>query len=294
MLLDMLFFGHYEGGCLHVDSVILNLYLNCKLTFTLKGMSVDSLGIRVLVDFGVPRPFGCNIRFGISSFVTVNLICLVATVRTANSIATGSVVSNLPVRNSSCLGHISNNIVTSKFGSFLTKIFGSFPGSVFTRGGNVVRLAKITDHCIKCCVTTVLILLKLFPVMKTMFSLVPSPMLNNTALLVFNAMTTTKVHVVSSRRVKHGRALMLTIDLSLKLNMRLVPSILGRTPRTVQDVFSSKVAAKNLATVVTGIMVHMGRGWLNMVLGLLVFSIIQGKGSKCSWELGQNSISPFM
>lgn len=222
-------------------------------------MSVDTLGMRVLVDFGVPRPFGCKLSFGISSFVTVKLMCVVATVRTAKSMATGSVVSNLGVRNSSCLGQISKNIVTSNFGSFLTNVFGSFPGSVFTRGGKVVRLAKITDQCINCCVTTVLVLLKLFPVIKTIFSLVPSPILNKTALLVFKAITTTKVHVITSRGVKQGRALMLTIDLSLKLKMRLVPSILDRTPRTVHDVFSSNVAANNLATVVTGVMVQIGR-----------------------------------
>lgn len=259
ILLDILFFGHYGGGCLHVDSVMLKLYVNCTLTCFLNVISVTTTSSRDLVKFGVPVPFGCKLSLGFSTFITVNLICLVATVRTANSIATGSVVSKGSVRKRSCLGHISNNILTSKIGSFVTKVFGSFPGSVFTRGGNVVRLAKITDQCIKCCVTNVLILLKLFPIINIIFSLVPSPILNKTALLVFNAITTTNVQVVTSRRVGQGTALILTIDLSLNLKIRLVPSVLGATPRTMGNVFSSKVAANKLTTVVTGMLVQIGR-----------------------------------
>ncbi len=255
----VILFGHDSGHCLHVNSVVVNVIVNCIISCFYKVIRFD--GVPSCSLFGIPIPFGCNISFGFSTVLTFTVICVVATVRTCNSVATGSLVSKRPIRKGAFLGHTRNNVVTSNIGSFVTNVLGSFPGSVFTRGGNVVRLANITDECINCFVTLFLIILNFFPVVNIVFSFVPSPILNKTALLVFNAMTSTKIGVVTSRRVSHGTALIVTVDFDVKLNMRLCPSVLVRFPSTVGGVFSSNVAAKNLTTVVSGVIVEVRRRW---------------------------------
>ncbi len=154
-------------------------------------------------------------------------------------------------------------VLTSNVSSAVTKMFKALPGAAFDRGITLVPLAHGTDHDITVATNIVVIVLKLLPGFTTIVGSVPPYMLNNTNVIVFKAVTTSKVGVLDHIRVGGQGLLVVTASVNLKLNMAFHPSFITGLPRAVELVFSSNVSANAVITLVLGVVLGRsgGRIW---------------------------------
>lgn len=159
------------------------------------------------------------------------LIFIITSLKTINNITTTSNISKQPISNPLYIKHLKNNMLTNNLNSFISTIFNTFPNSYFKQNNKIIQLTNITNHYINFIITLILIILNLFPTINNFIQHIPKPILNNTTLIIFNTITTSNIHIISHKPLNHQTILIITLSLTINLNISQQPLILQFTPK---------------------------------------------------------------
>ncbi len=194
-------------------SILIKLVTNCALTMFVNGISLSIVFSSKVLTF--PGVVPCIPGFGLNTVVSITIVCLMSTTRAVNSAAT---VISAKLRERVRSERVTNSLNYSNFTSTVSSLFNYPPIASFSRGINLVTVAEIMGHFAVVANTTSVVLTNVLPPVNGFFTSLPSSILNNYAVVVFNAVLASNVRVITGTNFgRHGVAV---TTLSLSVNVK--------------------------------------------------------------------------
>jgi xanthine permease XanP len=257
VLLSVLFFNRCKNKYLRMSSIVLGICLGYGMALFLGKVDMSSLSTDTLMGFNIPLPFKYGLDFNISSFIAVGLVYLITAIEATGDVTANSMISGLPIEGEGYVKRVSGGVLADGFNSFLAGVFNSFPNSIFAQNNGIIQLTGVASRYVGYYIAAMLVLLGLFPVVGTVFSLMPDSVLGGATLLMFGTVAAAGVRIVSSQNIGRKETLVLAVSLSLGLGVELMPDILVNAPQSIKGIFSSGITTGGLTAIIANAVIRV-------------------------------------
>ncbi|MBP1613038.1 MAG: putative xanthine/uracyl permease, rane protein [Bacteroidetes bacterium] len=257
VLLSVLFFNRCKNKYLRMSSIVLGICLGYGMALFLGKVDMSSLSTDTLMGFNIPLPFKYGLDFNISSFIAVGLVYLITAIEATGDVTANSMISGLPIEGEGYVKRVSGGVLADGFNSFLAGVFNSFPNSIFAQNNGIIQLTGVASRYVGYYIAAMLVLLGLFPVVGTVFSLMPDSVLGGATLLMFGTVAAAGVRIVSSQNIGRKETLVLAVSLSLGLGVELMPDILVNAPQSIKGIFSSGITTGGLTAIIANVVIRV-------------------------------------
>lgn len=257
VLLAVLFFNRSSNKYLRMSSIVLGIILGYILAFALGKVNMDAFNLETLSGFNIPMPFKYGVEFSWSSIIAIGLVYLITAIEATGDITANSMISGLKIEGDSYLKRVSGGVMADGVNSMIAGIFNSFPNSIFAQNNGIIQLTGVASRYVGYYIAAMLVLLGLFPVVGTVFSLMPDPVLGGATLLMFGTVAAAGVRIIASQHIGRKATLVLGISVALGLGVELVPDILANAPESVRGIFSSGITTGGLAAILSNMLIHV-------------------------------------
>lgn len=257
VLLSVLFFNRCKNKYLRMSSIVLGICLGYGMALFLGKVDMSSLSTDTLMGFNIPLPFKYGLDFNISSFIAIGLVYLITAIEATGDVTANSMISGLPIEGEEYVKRVSGGVLADGFNSFLAGVFNSFPNSIFAQNNGIIQLTGVASRYVGYYIAAMLLLLGLFPVVGTVFSLMPDSVLGGATLLMFGTVAAAGVRIVSSQNIGRKETLVLAVSLSLGLGVELMPDILVNAPQAIKGIFSSGITTGGLTAIIANVVIRV-------------------------------------
>lgn len=257
VLFSVLFFNRCKNKYLRMSSIVLGLCLGYAMALFFGKVDMSSLNADTLMGFNIPMPFKYGLDFNVSSFIAIGLVYLITAIEATGDITANSMISGLPIEGENYMKRVSGGVLADGFNSFLAGIFNSFPNSIFAQNNGIIQLTGVASRYVGYYIAAMLVLLGLFPVVGTVFSLMPDSVLGGATLLMFGTVAAAGVRIVSSQNIGRKETLVLAVSLSLGLGVELMPDILTHAPQAIKGIFSSGITTGGLTAIIANAVIRI-------------------------------------
>ncbi|WP_071146989.1 nucleobase:cation symporter-2 family protein [Bacteroides ihuae] len=257
VLLSVLFFNRCKNKYLRMSSIVLGICLGYGMALFLGKVDMSSLSTDTLMGFNIPLPFKYGLDFNISSFIAIGLVYLITAIEATGDVTANSMISGLPIEGEEYVKRVSGGVLADGFNSFLAGIFNSFPNSIFAQNNGIIQLTGVASRYVGYYIAAMLVLLGLFPIVGTIFSLMPDSVLGGATLLMFGTVAAAGVRIVSSQNIGRKETLVLAVSLSLGLGVELMPDILVHAPQAIKGIFSSGITTGGLTAIIANAVIRI-------------------------------------
>ena len=257
VLFSVLFFNRCKNKYLRMSSIVLGLCLGYAMALFFGKVDMSSLNADTLMGFNIPMPFKYGLDFNVSSFIAIGLVYLITAIEATGDITANSMISGLPIEGENYMKRVSGGVLADGFNSFLAGIFNSFPNSIFAQNNGIIQLTGVASRYVGYYIAAMLVLLGLFPVVGTVFSLMPDSVLGGATLLMFGTVAAAGVRIVSSQNIGRKETLVLAVSLSLGLGVELMPDILAHAPQAIKGIFSSGITTGGLTAIIANAVIRI-------------------------------------
>jgi len=240
-----------------MSSIVLGLCLGYGMALFFGKVDMSSLNADTLMGFNIPMPFKYGLDFNVSSFIAIGLVYLITAIEATGDITANSMISGLPIEGENYMKRVSGGVLADGFNSFLAGIFNSFPNSIFAQNNGIIQLTGVASRYVGYYIATMLVLLGLFPIVGTIFSLMPDSVLGGATLLMFGTVAAAGVRIVSSQNIGRKETLVLAVSLSLGLGVELMPDILVHAPQAIKGIFSSGITTGGLTAIIANAVIRI-------------------------------------
>lgn len=257
VLLSVLFFNRCKNKYLRMSSIVLGICLGYGMALFLGKVDMSSLSADTLMGFNIPLPFKYGLDFNISSFIAIGLVYLITAIEATGDVTANSMISGLPIEGEEYVKRVSGGVLADGFNSFLAGVFNSFPNSIFAQNNGIIQLTGVASRYVGYYIAAMLVLLGLFPVVGTVFSLMPDSVLGGATLLMFGTVAAAGVRIVSSQNIGRKETLVLAVSLSLGLGVELMPDILVNAPQAIKGIFASGITTGGLTAIIANVVIRV-------------------------------------
>lgn len=257
VLFSVLFFNRCKNKYLRMSSIVLGICLGYGMALFLGKVDMSSLSADTLMGFNIPLPFKYGLDFNISSFIAIGLVYLITAIEATGDVTANSMISGLPIEGEGYVKRVSGGVLADGFNSFLAGVFNSFPNSIFAQNNGIIQLTGVASRYVGYYIAAMLVLLGLFPVVGTVFSLMPDSVLGGATLLMFGTVAAAGVRIVSSQNIGRKETLVLAVSLSLGLGVELMPDILVNAPQAIKGIFSSGITTGGLTAIIANAVIRV-------------------------------------
>ena len=96
-------------------------------------------------------------------------------------------------------------------------ILNSFPNSIFAQNNGMIQLTGVASRFVGYYIAGFLIiLLRIFPVVGYIFSLIPDPVLGGATLLMFGTVAASGIRIIASQHINRKAILVMAISFSIR------------------------------------------------------------------------------
>lgn len=257
VLFSVLFFNRCKNKYLRMSSIVLGLCIGYGLAFALGMVDTSAVLEQSQTGFNIPVPFKYGIEFSISSVIAIGLVYLITAIEATGDITANSMISGKPIEGKEYLKRISGGVFADGMNSFIAAIFNSFPNSIFAQNNGIIQLTGVASRYVGYYIAGILILLGLFPIVGTVFSLMPDPVLGGATLLMFGTVAAAGIRIIAAQEINRKATLVLAVSLSLGLGVELMPDILKTAPETIKGIFSSGITTGGLTAIFANIFIRV-------------------------------------
>ncbi|WP_321331717.1 nucleobase:cation symporter-2 family protein [uncultured Bacteroides sp.] len=257
VLLSVLFFNRCKNKYLRMSSIVLGICLGYVIAFFLGKSDMSSLSSASLMGFNIPMPFKYGLDFNISSFIAIGLVYLITAIEATGDVTANLMISGLDIEGESYLKRVSGGVLADGANSLLAGVFNSFPNSIFAQNNGIIQLTGVASRYVGYYIAAMLVVLGLFPIVGTVFSLMPDPVLGGATLLMFGTVAAAGIRIISSQNIGRKETLVLAVSLSLGLGVELMPDILTNAPQAIKGIFSSGITTGGLTAIIANVVIRV-------------------------------------
>lgn len=250
-------FNRSKNKYVRMSSIVLGLIVGYVLAFALGMVDMSALNGAEIGAFHVPTPFKFGLDFSVSSIIAIGLVYMITAIEATGDITANSMISGEPIEGEKYMKRVSGGILADGFNSLIAGMFNSFPNSIFAQNNGIIQLTGVASRYVGYYIAGMLMLLGLFPIVGTVFSMMPEPVLGGATLLMFGTVAAAGIRIVASQKIDRKATLVLAVSLSLGLGVELMPDILKGASETVKGIFASGITTGGLTAIIANMVIRV-------------------------------------
>ncbi|MFD7734075.1 nucleobase:cation symporter-2 family protein [Kitasatospora phosalacinea] len=204
--------------------------------------------------FALPSPF----HFGGPQFdaAAIASMCIVMVVSmtesTADMLALGRIVDREADETTLAAGLRADGLATA-----VSPVFNGFACSAFAQNIGLVALTGVRSRFVVAAGGGILVLLGLFPVLGSLVSLVPQPVLGGAGIVLFGTVAASGIRTLAEAGMEStSHTVLVSVSLGVGIVPIAVPSFYDGFPEAVRTLMHSGISAGCLAAVLLNLLFH--------------------------------------
>lgn len=209
-----------------------------------------------LVALPIPFKFGFSFDFGL--FLPMAFLYLVTAIETSGDLTANSVISGQPVRGELYLKRIKGGVLGDGVNSGLAAIFNTFPNTTFSQNNGVIQMTGVASRHVGRYIALFLVILGFFPVIGSVFLLIPKPVLGGATLVLFGSIAVAGIRILASEPIDMRRVYIMAVSFGLGLGVTLVPDATQHLPVLLKQVVATPITLSGLSAIILSLAIPEG------------------------------------
>lgn len=255
VLVSIIVFNRSSNRYLRMSSIVIGLAIGYAAAWAI-GM-VDFSQLKEASGLNVPVPFKYGLTFEPGAIIGLGLVYLITSIEAFGDVTANSMISGQPVRGEKFMKRAQGGILADGFNSMVAGMLNSFPNSIFAQNNGMIQLTGVASRYVGYFIAAFLIVLGLFPVVGTLFSLMPDPVLGGATLLMFGTVAASGIRIIASQTLDRKAVLVMALSFSLGIGVEMVPEILAHFPETLRGIFASGITTGGLTAIVANALIQI-------------------------------------
>ncbi|MDR3031962.1 MAG: purine permease [Kitasatospora sp.] len=204
--------------------------------------------------FALPSPFHFGgPQFDAAAIVSMCIVMVVSmTESTADMLALGRIVDREADEPTLAAGLRADGLATA-----VSPVFNGFACSAFAQNIGLVALTKVRSRFVVAAGGGILVLLGLFPVLGSIVSLVPQPVLGGAGIVLFGTVAASGIRTLAEAGMEStSHTILVSVSLGVGIIPIAVPSFYDGFPEAVRTLMHSGISAGCLAAVLLNLLFH--------------------------------------
>ncbi|MEU8510196.1 nucleobase:cation symporter-2 family protein [Kitasatospora sp. NPDC048722] len=204
--------------------------------------------------FALPSPFHFGApEFDAAAIVSLCIVMVVSmTESTADMLALGRIVDREADEPTLAAGLRADGLATA-----LSPVFNGFAASAFAQNIGLVALTKIRSRYVVAAGGGILVLLGLFPVLGSLVSLVPQPVLGGAGIVLFGTVAASGIRTLAEAGMESGsNTILVSVSLGVGIVPIAVPAFYDSFPEAVRTLMHSGISAGTVTAVLLNLLFH--------------------------------------
>ncbi|MEO0861301.1 MAG: nucleobase:cation symporter-2 family protein [Pseudomonadota bacterium] len=244
-ILAMTFYG---GPMLRISAIMIGLGVGFVLALILGQVDASSLGSAPV--FALPVPFRFGLDFDLLLFLPIAFIFLVTAIETSGDLTANSVISGQPLEGPVYLKRIKGGILADGINSGIAAMFSTFPNTTFSQNNGVIQMTGVASRHVGLFIAGILVILGFFPVIGSLFLLIPKPVLGGATLVLFGTIAVAGIRILSTQEMTRRSVYIMAISFGLGLGVTLVPDATQHLPQVLRQVIATPITLAGLSAII--------------------------------------------
>jgi xanthine permease XanP len=221
---------------------------------------VDFAGFTPGALFALPIPFRYGLDFDLMLFVPIAFLYLVTAIETTGDLTANSIIIGEPVTGPVYVERIKGGILGDGFNSALAAVFNTFPNTTFSQNNGVIQMTGVGSRHVGYWVAGFLVILGFFPIIGSVFLLIPKPVLGGATLVLFGTIAVAGIRILASQEIHRREAYIMAVSFGLSLGVTLVPNATQHLPVAVQQIFGTPITISGITAIVMSLLIPQSAG----------------------------------
>ena len=173
VLVSIIIFNRSSNRYLRMSSIVIGLAIGYIAAYLMGMIDFSTVSGDKLLN--LPHPFKYGLKFDPAAIIGLALIYMITAIEAYGDITANSLISGQPVEGPLFVKRASGGIMGDGVGSLISGCLCCFPNSIFAQNNGMIQLTGVASRYVGYFIAAMLIILGLFPVIGTIFSLMPGP-----------------------------------------------------------------------------------------------------------------------
>jgi xanthine permease XanP len=197
----------------------------------------------------VPIPFRYGLGFKVTALLPFAFLYVITAVESIGDITATSSLTGEPISGPVYLGRLRGGVMADGVASLLAAALNSFPSTTFAQNNGVIQLTGVGSRYIGTWVGLILIVLGVFPIVGGVINAMPQAVLGGATIIMFGTVAVAGIKILAGVNMDRRASTIAAISLGLGLGVTFAPTIIGRMPQLMRDLFSSGIAAGGMCAL---------------------------------------------
>lgn len=247
VLVITLVLNYFGKGIVKASAVFFGMVAGYLICIPLGMVNLDA--VAQASWFALPNLFTYGIHFDLAStlaFVPAYIVSAIGTVGIMIAIGQASHAEVSSKR-------IGNGVLADGVGSAIAGVFGAGPNTAFSQNVGLITLTKVASRRVMMLAGILLVVLGLFPKLSALISIMPSPVLGGTGIILFGLIAAQGVKTLSTVEIGDRELLIISVAFALGIGVTVRPEMLSHLPTALQMIFSSGISTGTLVALLLNI-----------------------------------------
>ena len=233
---------------LRISAIMIGLVIGTLIAIPLGMVNFGAVANAQI--FAVPVPFKFGLDFDLGLFIPLAFLYLVTAIETSGDLTANSIISGQPVRGPLYLSRIKGGVLGDGVNSAIAAVFNTFPNTTFSQNNGVIQMTGVASRHVGLWIAGFLVIMGLFPVIGSLFLVVPKPVLGGATLVLFGTIAVAGIRILASEEMDQRRIYIIAVSFGLALGVVLVPEATQHLPVFLKQVVATPITLAGLSAII--------------------------------------------
>jgi len=236
-----------KSPMIRLSAILIGLTVGFAIAFVNGQIDFSHIGTQPL--FAVPQPFKFGLDFDWLLFIPIAFLYLITAIETTGDLTANSVMAGQPVKGPVYMQRIKGGILGDGVNSALAAVFNTFPNTTFSQNNGVIQLTGVASRHVGKYISVLLVLLGLFPIIGSIFTLIPKPVLGGATLVLFGSIAVAGIRILATQPIDRKGIYVMAVSFGFGLGVAMVPEAMRGLPDMVQKVIGSPITISGIMAI---------------------------------------------
>lgn len=243
---------------LRISAIMIGLVIGTLIAIPLGMVNFGAVANAQI--FAVPVPFKFGLDFDLGLFIPLAFLYLVTAIETSGDLTANSIISGQPVRGPLYLSRIKGGVLGDGVNSAIAAVFNTFPNTTFSQNNGVIQMTGVASRHVGLWIAGFLVIMGLFPVIGSLFLVVPKPVLGGATLVLFGTIAVAGIRILASEEMDQRRIYIIAVSFGLALGVVLVPEATQHLPVFLKQVVATPITLAGLSAIILSLVLPESMG----------------------------------